>query len=238
MNENQIIKSNLNLLKKFTRKTCIKIVLIVCLFLLLGKPAAAPNSGIPSFNWELYKTKTYESATQLLVSQVDAYIKKYAEDSKLSAERLVEICDLYVFDLKLVLAQGHLESHFGTKGKAAKTNSVFNVGTYDDGTILYRYKNPNLSIEPYVQLLKTRYLTRDKTEVDLLQWNKFRDINGKRYASCRSYEQRLTEIISIVSQTTDIDSLTRVRKFYGNIKTIDDLQFNLLTTNNIHNDTN
>jgi hypothetical protein len=232
MKETQIIKSNLNLFK-FTRKTCIRILLTVCLFLLLGKPALAPNSGVPPLNWELYKAKQYESATQLLVLQVGSYIKKYAEDSKLSAQRLIEVCDEYDLDLKLVLAQGHLESHFGTRGAAAETNSVFNVGTLDNGTVLYRYNNPNLSIEPYAQLLRTRYLTSNKSEIDLVQLNQFQDISGKRYASSQSYEQKLLEIISLVSQTTDIDSLTTIRKRFGNIKTIDDTQINYLTTNTI-----
>lgn len=235
MEKTQITEINLNLFK-FTRKTCIKILLIVCLFLLLGKTAMAPLNGT-KFDWEQYKANEYKFATEQLVIQVDEYIKKYAEDSKLSAKRIVEICDEYDLDIKLVLAQGHLESHFGTKGLATETNSVFNVGTYDDGTILFRYKNPNQSIEPYVQLLKTRYLTEDKTEDELLQKNQFRDINGKRYASSRAYEQRLSDIISIVSQTTDIDSLISVRKKYGVIKPIEEIQFNLLITNNINNDT-
>lgn len=215
MTKTQITKNNLNLLK-FTRKTCIRIILIVCLFLLLGKTATAPNAGVPK-DWELYKAKMYESATQQLVLQVDSYIKKYAEDSKVSAERLIEVCDAYQLDLKLVLAQGHLESHFGTKGLAAETNSVFNVGTYDNGTILYTYNNPDQSIEPYAQLLKTRYLTDEKSVNELLQ-NSFTDISGKRYASSSYYEERLSDIVALIIVTTDIDSLTNERIKYRSVE--------------------
>ena len=76
-------------------------------------------------------------------------------------------------------------------------------------------------------------LTEDKTETDLLKRNQFRDINGKRYASYPGYERRLSEIISNVSQTTDIDSLISIRKQFKVIKIVEYNEFNLLTINTI-----
>ena len=62
------------------------------------------------------------------------------------------MCDLYDVDIRLVLAQGHLESHFATRGTAAKTNSMFNIGAYDGHSASKQIKNgfgyvdPNYSI--------------------------------------------------------------------------------------------
>ena len=43
------------------------------------------------------------------------------------AKILIDVCQKYGLSIKFVLAQGQLESHFGTKGLARKTNSIFNV---------------------------------------------------------------------------------------------------------------
>jgi hypothetical protein len=137
----------------------------------------------------------YYAAREALVIEVENYIKEYAPSSSLSALTLVNLCGEYGVDVRLPLAQGHIESHFGTKGTASKTNSVWNVGAYDgysaDKQIRkgYGFKHPDYSIEPYLKLLTTRYLVEGKTEEELL--DNFVDINGNRYASCEEYESKL-----------------------------------------------
>lgn len=137
----------------------------------------------------------YYAAREALVIEVENYIKEYAPTSALSALTLVNLCGEYGVDVRLPLAQGHIESHFGTKGTAAKTNSVWNVGAFDgysaDKQIRkgYGFKHPDYSIEPYLKLLTTRYLIEGKTEEELL--DNFVDINGNRYASCQEYESKL-----------------------------------------------
>ena len=137
----------------------------------------------------------YYAAREALVVEVENYIKEYAPSSALSALTLVNLCGEYGVDVRLPLAQGHIESHFGTKGTASKTNSVWNVGAYDgysaDKQIRkgYGFKHPDYSIEPYLKLLTTRYLVEGKTEEELL--DNFVDINGNRYASCEEYESKL-----------------------------------------------
>ena len=66
----------------------------------------------------------YYAAREALVIEVENYIKEYAPSSALSALTLVNLCGEYGVDIRLPLAQGHIESHFGTKGTASKTNSV------------------------------------------------------------------------------------------------------------------
>ena len=88
---------------------------------------------------EEYVNTVKDNFQEKLVTEVNNYIIQIAPESKLSPEFLVKKCLEYDTDIIFVLAQAILESHFGTKGKAAETNSVWNVGTFDDGQILYRY---------------------------------------------------------------------------------------------------
>lgn len=157
------------------------------------------------------KQLEYELATQKLVETVRTYIFQIGKSSKLSPSLLVKKCDQHEIDLKLVLAQGHLESQFGTTGRAKFTNSVFNVGALDDGTTVPGniYTHPNYSVEPYIQLLKSQYLVKGKTEDDLL-YGKFVNKSGKRYATERAYEKRLIKIIDDMNPV--IDSLILIRK--------------------------
>ena len=139
-----------------------------------------------------------------LINEVNNYISLYAPTSRLKAEYLVDVCYKYELDIKFVLAQALLESHFGTRGIAAKTNSVWNIGTYDNGIILFTYKNPNESIEPYAILLTEKYLI-DKELLALAQDKGFKNINGKRFASHNKYEEKLRKIIIQIDMETSIN---------------------------------
>lgn len=137
-------------------------------------------------------------------------MKTVAENHNISALELLNGCDKYSIDVRLALAQGKVESHFGTQGLASKTNSVWNYKAFDgyklneipkDG----KYTHPNLSIEPYLKLIRESYLGDQKTERDLL--NKFVNLSGKRYASNELYEQELKLAWSEIDKTTKLDSL-------------------------------
>lgn len=143
--------------------------------------------------------------------EVNKFIKYYAPESKLDAEYLVAKCLEYNIDISFVLAQGLLESHFGTKGKAKETNSVWNVGTYDDGTILYKYHHPNQSIIPYLSLIKRKYLIQITNNGDtipksteILLKTGYTNIKGLRFASEKSYEKRMKVLINKINYTTKI----------------------------------
>ena len=156
-----------------------------------------------------YELKYWETKAQL-VDEVQNYINTVAPTSNLRACILVDACEKYNIEVKFALAQGEIESHFGTKGLASKTNSVWNVGAYDDhfyskimGT--YKYSHPNESIEPYLKLLYEKYLTNE-VEEGLLR--NFVDHNGNRFASDKNYEERLRYKYKYISNNTQIDSLT------------------------------
>ena len=163
-----------------------------------------------------YELKYWETKIQL-VDEVQNYINTVAPTSNLRACVLVAACEKYNIEVKFALAQGEIESHFGTKGLASKTNSVWNVGAYDNhfyskimGT--YKYSHPNESIEPYLKLLYEKYLTNE-VEEGLLR--NFVDHNGNRFASDKNYEERLKYKYKYIGNNTQIDSLTTQLQYWA-----------------------
>lgn len=158
----------------------------------------------------------YFSTKSELITEVQNYIDSVAPTSDLRASILVDECEKYSIDIKFVLAQGELESHFGTKGLASKTNSVWNVGAYTDMTLdeilkKYKYNHPNESIDPYLKLLYNKYLTKD-VEEGLL--NNFVDIHGNRFAEDPHYEERLKFKYKSLCNTK-IDSLQDLTRYWA-----------------------
>lgn len=158
----------------------------------------------------------YDAAREALAVEVDKYINTVAPNADIDALNLIDLCGEYNVDLRLALAQGHVESHFGTKGTATRTNSIFNVGAYDGYSAAkqikngYGYKHPDYSVEPYLRLLTTKYLVDGKTEEDLLE--NFVDMHGHRYASCTTYESMLK------SKWDKMDSIANISEAYGTYK--------------------
>lgn len=160
----------------------------------------------------------FDAAREALAIEVDKYITAYAPNSDLDALNLIDLCSEYNVDIRLALVQGHVESHFGTKGTAARTNSVFNVGAFDGYSAEkqmkngYGYKHPDYSVEPWLKLITSKYLTNNKTEEDLL--DNFVDSNGKRYASCTTYESMLKSKWDKIDSIADITNTYEVYKKY------------------------
>lgn len=150
----------------------------------------------------------FNAAKYELVETVDSIILSEAPNSSLSGFEIVNKATEYNIDLIFILAQGKLESNFGTSGLAIKTNSVWNVGAFDSLSHNkihknYKYSNPNQSIEPYLELLTDRYLSKGKVELQLLE--NYVDINDNRYASDKNYEHKLTEIYYRYKMNTSIN---------------------------------
>lgn len=202
MKTNFIKKLNVTNIKNVIVPSLFAAIVILCVLYSI-KPKT-------DFWYDIYKDKMelkYWSAKDSLVTQIDLYIKQKAPDSTVDGLYLLNKCLEYNIDLRFVLAQGTLESKFGTTGVAKKTNSIFNVGAYDglssdNISKKHKYENPNLSIDPYLTLLTDRYLD-GKSEFDLLE--KFVDKDGKRYASYPHYEKELINIIKSIDDTTLID---------------------------------
>lgn len=160
---------------------------------------------------------TYWDYKCALVNEVQKYIEQIAPSSNLRGYAIVEECEKYDVDICFVLAQGEVESAFGTKGIASKLNCVFNVGIYDNKTTeqiedKYRFEYPNESIEPYLKLLTTKYLV-NKLEHDLMR--KFVDINGNRYASDKDYEIKISSKYKFICENTKIHEYHNMMKSWA-----------------------
>ena len=186
---------------------------------------------ILAFTWSMPKHEEqtgYDTATEYirelhvqyngvkaeLVSVTQHYIDSVAPNSGLRALILVEQCEKYGIPIIFALAQGEIESHFGTKGLAFRTNSVWNVGAYDEhdyNSVFHKFGNPNDSVIPYLELLTNNYL-QGKTVEDLLE--SYIDINGNRYASDTYYESKLKTIYKHIQTNYHIDELQSRLNYY------------------------
>lgn len=143
-----------------------------------------------------------------LVVEVDSYIDRISPSSKLDGKVIVDMCIKYDIDIMFVLAQGQIESHFGTTGTAKRTNSVFNVGAFDGRSSStqinkgFGFTHPNESVEPYLILLTNNYLVNGMNTNKLMYnyVNKY----GHRYASSRGYEQMLRCVYNSINKNTNI----------------------------------
>lgn len=145
-----------------------------------------------------YEKSVDDSLFTIKVNAVKNYMEASAisqayspYDIELSPELLVEISTEKNFDLPLLLAQAHLESCFGLSSRAKKTNSVFSVGSYENGTNMCIYENQNDSVLPYIELIQKNYLP-GKTVSELLQDGSFVDVNNQRYARDSIYEYKIS----------------------------------------------
>ena len=173
------------------------------------------------YSYEVYRSRLELSAEgnrDDIVTEIDNYIDSVAPDSGLNGIKLFQMCEKYNVDVRFVMAQAELESHFGTAGVAAKTNSVWNVKAYDgrsandmnkkgDG-----FSHPDHSIEPYLKLLVGSYLVNGKTESDMFM--NFVTAGGKRYASNPNYESQLLTIYNRINEQTNLKSLLEEYRKY------------------------
>ena len=157
---------------------------------------------------------SYQGVKSDLVDITQHYIDSVAPNSGLRALVLVEQCEKYGIPVTFTLAQGEVESHFGTTGLAFRTNSVWNVGAFDNysySDIQHKFSNPNDSVVPYLELLFSNYLL-NKTIEDLL--DNFVDINGNRYATDPHYEAKLKMKIDYIKRHYPIDELQSRLNYY------------------------
>jgi len=195
----------------FIASVIIIALLSAMLGVFVGNQAAVQTIN-DSYVYEVYRDRVeleYYAAKEALVVEVDSFMKAQAPNTALNAIAIVNSCEKYGIEVKFVLAQGLKESHYGTTGVAAKTNSVFNVLAYDGRSAAdmlkrgHGYKHPDMSIEPYMDLLIEQYIVDGKTERDLL--HKFVNKQGQRYATDKGYEEALLGIYERIGSTTDID---------------------------------
>lgn len=186
-----------------------KILLLLILICTLSNTMGINKCFVsPIINNAVYVDCEFDIIYNNLVSEVDNYINKISPSSQLGGKVIVDMCLKYDIDIMFVLAQGQIESHFGTTGTARKTNSVFNVGAFDgysSSTQIkkgYGFEHPNDSVEPYLILLSKNYLVNNKNTNDLMYnyVNKY----GQRYASNTYYEKMMRNIYNRIDRTTNI----------------------------------
>ena len=161
---------------------------------------------------------SYHKTKALLIEEMQNYINSISPESALRAYAILDECEHFNIDPIFVLAQGEIESHFGTKGIGAKLNNVFNVGVFDNISYKkiskrYKYDYPNESIRPYLKLLTEKYLVNGKNEDSLMF--KYTDVNGNRYASDTNYEEKLLNKYNSIKNNTDIEKLYLTMKSYA-----------------------
>lgn len=175
----------------------------------------------PEYEYTIYRSMSeLHCATmkEKTINGINNYIDSVAPNSALNGIAIFEACDEYNIDIIFVLSQAQLESHFGTTGIASKTNSVWNVLAYDGRTANdmnkkgHGYDHPDRSIKPYLELLNKNYLSYNITEYDLLK--KFINKDGKRYASDKNYEQKLSGLYNGIMNSTNIFNDYREYKKY------------------------
>lgn len=208
--ENQVIFNGI------TNSLCLIIVSILTVYVVTWTtPDKEENIGYDTATEYIRELQiSYQGVKSNLVDLTQHYIDSVAPNSGLRALVLVENCEKYGIPITFTLAQGEIESHFGTRGLAFRTNSVWNVGAYDGhnfNNISHRYSNPNESIVPYLELIINNYLP-NKTVEDLLE--SFVDINGNRYASDKHYETKLSDKYKYITDNYRIDELQERLNYY------------------------
>lgn len=153
-----------------------------------------------------------DSIQNLIVWEVDEFINENYPKSQLTPGTLVQYCLIHNFDIIFALAQGIQESGLGSAGLASRTNSVWNVGAYSGWSFEdikrngYIYPTQDHSIEPYILLVKNRYLRDKKTHEDLMKRYVVFGTNT-RYAEDPNYEKSLRQMYDKINDQTNIGIL-------------------------------
>ena len=136
-----------------------------------------------------------EEIKQQLYAEVNVYIRKYAPNSKMTGEKIVDACLESNYDIPLLLSQAHNESHFGTT-----TKKVFGIKNK-------QYKHPNNAIMDYIELMQQKYVKTRSVESAL---NAGLNVEGSRckYAGIKSYATKIKLTRANIKNNTDIDNLT------------------------------
>ena len=195
---------------------CVAIVVITITTAVITHNKIYSDCGLTDYNYMIYRDRTelaLDGCRDEIVTEIDHYIDSIASDSGLNGIKLFELCNKYDVDVRFAMAQAEAESHFGTTGIAAKTNSVWNVRAFDGRSADDMIRkgdaapHPDMSIEPYLILLTTEYLVDGKNELDMFE--KFVNKHDKRYASNPNYENLVEGIYNRINECTDLDRLLK-----------------------------
>ena len=194
-------------LKQKIRKALLMGVSVAVIISAIGKMSITPDEKerlMSMVDTEMIDSKA-DSLFAKKVQAVDDCFAWYAglhnmkpEDIQLSSEKLVSTADEKGFSLPFAVAQAIVESGFGTASRARRTNSVWSVGSYDNGKNVCNYSTQDDSIAPYMDIVKRDYLGDSKSFDDLLSPGGFVNRKGMRYASNPNYEATMKKMIKMV----------------------------------------
>ena len=208
-----------NLFKGVTVVVCVIIVAVLTAIITTNN--VHNECSVMDYNYQIYRSRvelSMEGVKDRIVTEIDNYIDSIAPESGLNGIRLFELCDKYSVDVRFAMAQAEVESHFGTKGIAAKTNVVWNVKTYDGLSAAdmkangNTFKHPDESIEPYLLLLVNDYFVDGKTEEDMFE--NFVNFDNKRYASNEKYESMMLGVFNRINNETQLKHLLKEHRRY------------------------
>ena len=77
---------------------------------------------------------------------------------EIAPETLVELSYAYKYDLPMLLAALHLESHFGITPRAKRTGSPCSIGCWDNGKDKVYYNKQNEAVEDYIRIMQDNYI--------------------------------------------------------------------------------
>ena len=110
---------------------------------------------------------------------------------------MVDACLDNEFDITLLMAQGHLETHFSTCG----SNNCFGIGNRK------RYKHPNESVDDYLDLMRRKYIIRRTTEQLLASNVRMENSKSSYYSTSSSYGAKVKKIHDGIKKNTNIHEL-------------------------------
>ena len=156
--------------------------------------------------------------------EIQSYIEKYSDgNSPVTAQDVIDVSAKYGVPIEFILAQGRLESNFGTKGRGARTKNIYNVGNYTSGDTMRKDSAEQKAVsremtdwvgglEAYARLLQQDYMPEDGNWNRLLD-NEFVNKDGNRYATDDKYEGKLKDIISGIYKLNTEKSVSSQEQF-------------------------
>lgn len=189
---------------------------LMSLFLVVSTPSGAEEHGLAKHVTGTVKVEHVEKAytaqavyvnkeialkyfIKNLTKEVESYIDKNTTrkfDRDISSHIVKECLDNDI-DICFALAQAQNETCFGTTGIGNSRKSMY--GVYKN------YKTRNHSTTAYIDLLKRKYLGKNKTIHHLMK--NFVNLNGHRYSSNKNYEKELRSTYELIKKQTKIFKL-------------------------------
>lgn len=139
--------------------------------------------------------------TEDLVEKVQKVIDFYSKGkSPVTAEQIIASSRRTGTPLEMYLVSGAQEGNFGTKGRAARTKNLYNVGNIDDGTNEVQ-KSWDAGLDRYGRLIAQEYFPGENPSLDKFIKRDFKRPDGARYMT---NENSKTSYLSIAKRVKNM----------------------------------